>query len=70
MDKKAVSYGLGGLLLGVVLTILIGIVGMAGMMGGMGRMMRNMCGNQGSTDLSDASRMTNEKERLDTANTN
>ena len=60
MDSKAALYGVGGLVLGIILTILIG---MAGMMGGMGRMMmRNMCGYQGSVESPSANHVTNQQE--------
>lgn len=58
MDSKATLYGVEGLVLGVILTILIG---MAGMMGGMGRMMRNMCGYQGSVESPDINHVTNQQ---------
>jgi hypothetical protein len=65
MDSKAALYGVGGLVLGVVLTILIGVAGMAGMMGGMGRMMmRNMCGYQGSVESPDANYTANQPEQV------
>ena len=63
MDSKAALYGVGGLVLGVILTILIGMAGMAGMMGGMGRMMMgNMCGYQGSVESLSAYHVTNLQE--------
>lgn len=58
MDSKATLYGVGGLVLGVILTT---VIGMAGMMGGMGRMMRNMCGDQGSVESPDVSHVTNQQ---------
>lgn len=61
MDSKAALYGVGGLILGVILTILIGAAGMAGMMGGMGRMMmRNMCGYQGFVESPGTNYVTNQ----------
>lgn len=59
MDSKAALYGVGGLILGVILTILIGAAGM----GGMGRMMmRNMCGYQSSVESPSANHVTNQQE--------
>lgn len=69
MDSKAVLYGVGGLVLGVILTFLIGAAGMAGMMGGMGRMMmRDMCDYQGSVESPDANQMTNQQAQVPAQN--
>ncbi|MGB7441517.1 MAG: hypothetical protein WA919_10645 [Coleofasciculaceae cyanobacterium] len=56
MDSKAALYGVGGLVLGIILTILIGMAGMGRMM------MRNMCGYQGSVESPSANHVTNQQE--------
>jgi len=51
MDNKAVLYGIGGLITGILLTLLVGGIGMRSSMGRM--MMRNMCGRRGAVEVTE-----------------